>query len=212
MMALVVGGGLAAAYLPGRVRRARAPVAVGPAPAPAPVAKLQAPPSATGLKEMLEVGHRARLAQADAPSAAARRRATVEAIDRGPADLRRAALRTLALDDRPAAEAIARARLMDHVLFSDAARLLLVRADGAPAAADLALVRKALRTGEHDDGSRAAVSTLVLEVLARLDSPATATFATMLRQDPSRRVQAVGERFAGDHSAARGSVTKPRDL
>ncbi len=208
VVAMILGGAFALAYLPGLVRRERCPVAPPVVAAAAPVAAPAPPPTAASggdLKEMLAVGRKARLERRTV-SAAEQRRALTEATTRGSADARTRALQTLALQDRAAADELARAGLGDHVLFATSARLLLVRPDGAVASADLARVRKALRTGEHDEASRAAVAALVLDTLVTARSPAVPAFVASLRADPSARVQAV---VAG-HVVAAPRGAKPR--
>lgn len=203
MAAMFLGGAALATYLAGGLRRDAAPVApaTGAADAP-PTAAAAAPATASApggdLKAMLAVGRKARLEAPRRVPAAEARRLREEAIARGPADARNAALRMLALEDRAAADALARRSLGDHVLFAEAARLLLVRPGTAPAATDVALVRAALRDGDHDEASRAGVAALVLELLVHHRSPAAARFAASLQRDPSPRVRAVVARFTGE--------------
>ena len=208
MVAMIVGGAFLVAYLPGLVRREPAPAApvASAAPVAAPAGPTAAPASGGDLKAMLEIGRKARL-ERPRVTRGQQRQALAAAIARGPADTRSQALRSLALDDRAAADAIARRSLGDHVLFAGAARLLLVRPDGRPDAADIAQVRSALRTGQHDDASRATVATLLLDALVKAGSPAVATFVVTLQEDPSTRVQAVAARYVG---AAARSAKPPR--
>jgi HEAT repeat protein len=139
---------------------------------------------------MLEAGRRARMQQQEAPKTRAERRRKMEAdLTAGDPAARLSALRALTLEDRSAAEAIARQRLGDPVLFVDCARLLLV--SGAPDAKDLMQVRRILRTGRLDEPSRTAGSMLVLETLVRIGSPAAPPFAAELLRSPSSRIRAA---------------------
>jgi hypothetical protein len=194
LVALACGAGIGGAYLIGREHHQNPAVAPDStaselqpkAPAPA------QPPSGPTLESVLEGARVARLQQPEAPKTSAERRQAIEnQLSAGDPTLRRNALRALSLDDRPAAETAARQRLNDPALFADCARLLLVNGKAAPASRDVADVRKGLRTLQLDEPSRVSVSTLVLETLVRLRSPAAPPFAATLLRSPSEGVRAA---------------------